>query len=199
MTSDAQGSLDVDLEQWVRLYEPGLRAFVRVHADGGTADDIDDIVQEVWIRALQYRFNEVVRPMSWLRSTAISVIRDGYRKRTAKKRGGRDIRTDVVGDLIAEIADSTAFAAGTGVPPEDLAIYVDVINTLRTLPLQLRHVAYLMVFEGANQAEVARELGKSPTAIGHWILQARAALKPHVHANPDGFVRRAAMPERGTA
>ncbi|WP_344656733.1 sigma-70 family RNA polymerase sigma factor [Catenulispora subtropica] len=177
-------------EEWIRLYEPGLLMFARLQVGYHQAEDVR---QEVLIRAVP-RIRSITDPPSWLRATAMNVINDELRKKFALKRGGRQTHTDLAGDTIAELADDMAWCAEAGLSLEQTAEYLDVIALLRTLPPQLRHVGYLLVFEQATQAEVARELGCSQTNVAKLIKKANVALTA---ARPEARTETAKRPQQG--
>jgi hypothetical protein len=90
-----------------------------------------------------------------LRTAAVSVIVDEIRWKTAKRCGGREIRTEAAAEM-AETAFWHLVAEQVG--PKLVAEILDVIAKLRPLPPRLWHVAHLSVFERATKAEAAREI-----------------------------------------
>lgn len=172
LTPDEPAPWKLAPDEWIPLFEPDLLVFCRLQVGFHHGEDI---AQEVWIRAIP-EIPSIKDPPSWLRTAAMNVIRSEFRWHTALRRGGRTIHTDSVGDAITEVADTRAWCAEAGLSPEQTAEYVDVVALLRTLPLKLRHVGYLLVFGQATQAEVARELGCSQTNVAKLIKKANAAL-----------------------
>ena len=196
MNEEVSGSsdeADPGFPAWVRQHEPGLVRFVSVQVP---AHEVEDIVQEVLIRADVAGHQKIAHPASWLRTTAMNVIVDENRFRTAKRRGGRDVRTESAAEL-AETAFWHSVAEQVG--PEDVAETLDVIAKLRPLPPRLRHLAYLLVFERATKADAARELRCSQTQIGRYIQQIARTLAAKPATASQTQQHPTSAPEGGTA
>jgi RNA polymerase sigma-70 factor, ECF subfamily len=143
-----------------RLYArhtPALYALAR-RLMGGRTDDADDIVQEVWLRAVPkfavFAWDSSVR--TWLAAFALNCCRERWRER------GESLLTD---DLMM-----------SGAVP-DLPLRLDLERALAALPVGYRAVVVLHDIEGYTHEEIATKLGVEVGTSKSQLSRARRALR----------------------
>ena len=155
---------------------------MRVHADHDAAlrrffarrgvprDDVDDLIQEVYLRLLRQRANESIRcTQAFVFATATNLLRDTYRRR--RVRGVHSSDDLDFADLPAE-----------GEDPERSAEYSQHLHTLqdliRSLKPATRRVFLGHRLGGDSYAELSRALGVSVSMIEKHMIAALAVLGP---------------------
>lgn len=139
------------VEEWYRLY--GLDVFNYLVYRMGTRD-VDDLVQETFIRALQgvHHFNGDASPKTWLISIARNVANGFYRKRR------KSISSEPLFDM-----------ASTERPIEDLIDSMDakrvVERCLGTLRPSYAEVVILRGILELSVSETAQALGWSESKV----------------------------------
>ena len=124
---------------------------------------------KVWFNIRRY---DPKRPfVAWLRTVAANVARDLHKK--------RKVRRIVFGD--AEAYDGAIeTVADTAGRPDEALIEKDRADTLRTalaqLPVPMRRVLSLVVFEGRSHKEAGAVLGLTDKAVEMRLARARKAL-----------------------
>ena len=142
-----------EIAQWfstqVQPHEGVLRAWLRSQFPDGT--DIDDIVQESFIRLLRARQTEVVRsPKALLFVTARNLMLMQFRHR-------RVAREDSLTDFeLAGIMDESAYIAAAVARSQELEL---LTLAIQSLPPRCRQIITLRKIYGLSQKEVAAELG----------------------------------------
>ena|SRR5438094_2072769 len=149
-----QGGDEQAAAELVRRHARAVARFLGAGLSGGTGDaDVDDLVQETFIRAFRAlgRFRGQCRFRTWLMTIGGNVVKDAYRrvKRTRVVPLADDLRaTDgdphehaVAGEMEARLADA-----------------------LGRLPRMQREVFLLRAQQGLEYDEIAAALGTSPGA-----------------------------------
>ena len=136
-------------------YGPALRAWLRSRYP--TLDDVDDIVQESYVRVLRA---QSIAPISsvkaFLFTTARNLTLDYFRRR------------QIVGiDSIAEIGELSVLDDMPGVSEtvsrrQELAL---LTHAIQSLPERCRQVLTLRKIYGLSQKEIAAELGISEHTV----------------------------------
>jgi RNA polymerase sigma factor (sigma-70 family) len=132
------------------------------------AYDVDDLVQEVFIRLVrQAALESVVQIDSYVFQTAANVIRDRARRQAARHHREHD-----------ELQESTL--PTNDLSPERVLLgseQLDVaIAALEELPDNTRRVFVLCRYEGMRQEEIAAHLGMSVSGVRFHMDKAKAHL-----------------------
>lgn len=123
----------------------------------GNESDAEDAVQDTFIRFLQKapRFEDDEHQKAWLITVAANRCRDLLR---ARKRQGQ-IDPGLVQEVRSEVPDS------------------GILEALMTLPEKFRLVLVLHYVEGYRVEEIARIVGKTPSAVKMRLQKGRRLLK----------------------
>jgi len=151
--------LDTEQSRWfaehVQPHEPMLRAWLRSRfpAEG----DIDDIVQDAYIRLLRARERGVVAsPKAFLFATARNLARDRFRHRCVAH-----------AEPLVESEALSVLEEGDGIPEivarnQELEMLTEAIQSL---PDRCRQIFTLRKVYGLSQGEIARQLGISESTV----------------------------------
>lgn len=147
---------DVRLEQV--FYVSYRRLVMQLYGVVGDLAEAEDVVQEAFVRAVAagQRFTRTTNPEAWLRTTAINLHRSRWRKLRNFSR---------IKGLIAAPRD---------IPGLDARL--DVIEALRSLPVEQREVVALHHLADLPVADIARELGLRPGTVKSRLSRGREAL-----------------------
>lgn len=144
---------DPETARWfateLQPHEPMLRAWLRSQFPAGT--DIDDIIQEAYIRVLRTRSESAVQaPKALLFVTARNLMLMQFRHRQVAR---EDALTDF--ELAGIIDDSPDVAAAVSRSQE-----LELLTlAIQSLPARCRQILTLRKIYGLSQKEVAAELG----------------------------------------
>jgi RNA polymerase sigma-70 factor (ECF subfamily) len=134
------------------------RLVVQMYAVVGDRLEAEDIVQEAFVRAVAagQRFSRAANPEAWLRTTAINLHRSRWRKlRNFSRLKQRLAEPEEVGGLDTRL---------------------DVIEALRSLPIEQREVLALHHLADLPVDDVAEELGLPPGTVKSRLSRGRDAL-----------------------
>ncbi len=180
MPSLGESPPDGDLiEAWRDGDEAAAAALVRRHAAplarflaaAGADEDVDDLVQETFLRAFRRieTFKGVSSFRTWLMTIGSNLLKDAWRRRS---------RRPVVALEDREIVDQASDPQSEAVA-EDLAARLGAC--VRTLPRLQRDVFLLRAQQGMPYEEIAGALGTTPGAARvhyhHAIKRLKALLK----------------------
>ena len=131
---------------------------VQLYGIVGNASEAEDLVQEAFVRAYAAgpRFTRVDNPEAWLRTTAVNAQRSRWRK----LRNGRRAQQRLL-------------------PPRDpagLEDHLEIIDALRALPEEQRHVIALHYLADLPVDQIAAELGVPSGTVKSRLSRARHAL-----------------------
>ena len=141
------------------LFDASYRKLVvQLYGVTGSLDEAEDLVQEAFVRAAASgrRFLAVDNPEAWLRTTAINA----HRSRWRKLRNGRRAQERVLGPC----------------DPVGLEEHLEVIDALRALPEQQRHVIALHYLADLPVEQIADELGVPSGTVKSRLSRGRDAL-----------------------
>lgn len=136
-------------------HEAMLRAWLKAHF--ASAADVDDLVQEAYVRVLQARRAVAIdSPKAFLFATARNLALMQIRHRAVERT-----------DPLAEIDASSIFDAGSDVSravarEEELQI---LTKAIQSLPSRCRQILTLRKLYGLSQKEVAVEMGISEHTV----------------------------------
>lgn len=150
---------DSELGQWfaahVQPHEPVLRAWLRSRFR--TEDDLDDLVQESYLRLLRARERgEITSPKAFLFTVARNLALDRYRHREV-----------VPMESLAESEGLAVLDEGGHIPDliahhQELALLTEAIQTL---PDRCRQIFTLRKVYGLSQAAISAQLGVSENTV----------------------------------
>lgn len=141
--------------QHVQPHEPMLRAWLRTRF--ARDEDIDDVVQEVYMRLLRARERgEVALPKAFLFAVARNLATDRFRHRAAVQ-----LESFVDSDALSVLEE------GDGTPEiiarnQELEI---LTNAIQSLPDRCRQIFTLRKVYGLSQAEIAKQMGVSESTV----------------------------------
>jgi RNA polymerase sigma-70 factor (ECF subfamily) len=155
----------VERERWfadqVQPHEAALRSYVRGAFPG--VRDVDDVVQESYLRIWRQRASE---PIRCARAFLFTIARNIALKRVGRQRRSPEI---VVGDLaalgiVAEGHDAAESAARN-------ETFLLLIEALATLPPRCRDITVLRKLKGVPQKEIAATLGISEKTVEEQVAR----------------------------
>lgn len=146
-----------------RRHTPALYGLVvGMLGDAHGGPDADDVVQDVWVRAVRalpaFRWECALR--TWLSGIALNRAREDLRRR---KRRRDDTPLDAV--------------AAPSVAPDDPGTRIDLTEALRELPDGYRTVLMLHDWEGYTHPEISERLEISVGTSRSQLFHARRALR----------------------
>jgi DNA-directed RNA polymerase specialized sigma24 family protein len=153
-TSDPATGSDSD-RGFVAFYRAEYPAAVRLAAALSLSTTAEDAVQEAFTR-LYGRFSLLDNPAAYLRTTLVSVIREGHRRRQREQRRLRLVDRPVT---IGTVGSS------------------EVLDVVARLPDRQRHVLVLRYWAGWSEAEIAAALGCRPGTVKSLSSRALERLK----------------------
>jgi RNA polymerase sigma factor (sigma-70 family) len=139
----------------VQPHEPELRAFLRRHFP--TVQDIDDLVQEAYVRLMRARdAGKIAEPRAYLFTTARNIAFDLFRRQRPVSLEGLEEthRLSVVEDR-ADAAESTSHS-------QEIELLVEAIQAL---PLRCREIITLRKLHGLSYREIGARLGISENTV----------------------------------
>ncbi|MCP3915546.1 MAG: RNA polymerase sigma factor [bacterium] len=167
MTADSLALTPETLAQ----HEPFLRAVVR----GLLRDEnqLQDAVQETWLRALGRRPRSETTTRGWLRTVATNVVRDA--RRGAARRGVRERAA-----ARAEAIESTAETV------ERLATQREVVGAVLALREPYRTVVLLRFYHDLAPAQIAERVDRSAATVRSQLARAQAILRDELDRRVEG-------------
>lgn len=158
-----------DIELIVRRHEDALRRFV-ISRIGRTAD-VDDLVQEVFVRFARREPGQVIERLeAYLFQAASNLIRDRARRHQVRRVSGTEVES----------------ASRPAAPhsPEQLLIdretLAQVRQALADLPERTRHVFLLYRVDGLRHQDIADALSMSVSTVEKDVRRAMAHLTRRV-------------------
>ncbi len=139
----------------VEPHEPALRAYLQAAAPA--AVDVDDLLQESYLRLLRVRESGSVRNVKALLFVlARHAVCDAVRHKLANREiAGTEIDAFPVLDRSADVVDLVARR-------QEQSLLADA---MRSLPQRCREVLLLRKIHGLSQKEIARRLGISENTV----------------------------------
>ena len=108
--------------------------------------EVDDLVQETWLRAARPGGGDIIHPKAFLSQTALNLFRDRQRREKVRDAHGRAVRA----------APAAGFASG-GLSEQEATLELERI--VLDLPEKLRDVFVLSRFRHMSNREIADHLG----------------------------------------
>ncbi|MDA1081695.1 MAG: RNA polymerase sigma factor [Gemmatimonadetes bacterium] len=139
-----------------RRHTPALYAFA-CRMMGGESPDVDDVVQDAWLRAVraigEFGWRSSLR--TWLSSIVLNCCRERWREKIQPSSDGLD----------------------SAAPTADLNLRLDLEAAVAALPPGYRAVLILHDVEGYTHDEIAERLGMQPGTSKSQLFHARRALR----------------------
>lgn len=167
LASDAQGGDSYAFELLVRRYYRSVTALVAAH--GLHSDDVEDAVQDSFLRALErIRMYDPRRPFApWLYQVSRNVARN-FRRKWARQRG-----TSLAS--LEEVAESKAPGPAGEFQRAELHRLVEA--AIERLPKRQRTAFKLFEIEDYSAIEVGEMMGLNAAAVRSNVYHARRALR----------------------
>jgi RNA polymerase sigma-70 factor (ECF subfamily) len=154
---------DSELGQWfaahVQPHEAMLRAWL--HRRFESQVDLDDIVQETYVRVLRAREGgPLASPKAFLFATARNLALDRLRRHDVS-------RTDLLGEIDSlHVLDERDGIPETLARNQELALLTEAIQSL---PTRCRQILTLRKLYGLSHREIAQKLGLSESTVSNQI------------------------------
>ncbi len=158
-------------ERLVRRHQSTIFNLIRSLV--GPRNDIEDLAQEVFVRAYRYlaTFRGETSFRSWLCRIAVNVTRSYHARRLQQRPVWIDGGEGTKASAVDTAADATSF--------EEKLIFRDaVLRALAALPETLREVVVLRDVQGFAYDEIAAALGIPLGTVESRIFRARQQLRP---------------------
>lgn len=160
---------DDDLTQWENIalrYKAPLTGFFAKRVS--PRDDVDDLVQEVFLRLIQRGNGQPIESMEkYLFQSAANVLRDRYRRQQTRDHDMHESYEDFK-------------YSGSEITPERVLIGKEtvsqVVAALDDLPMRTRDVFVLRGFEKYKYTEIARMMNISTRTVEKHMAKALAYL-----------------------
>ena len=158
-----------EFDAFVRRYTEALRRYFKKRILEEA--DIDDLVQEVFLRLAQRGLSDIEHVESYMFQTAANVLKDRFRHRTAHRLNAQDV-------LDENVAEDTAFS------PERVLLgqeaLREVVDGFKSLPKRFQDIIALSRIEGLKNPVIARRLGLSLSSVEKGKVKALALLYERV-------------------
>lgn len=157
----AEGDDRAEWAAFVELYTPPLKAFIRAIRGGQSPEDVDDAVQEVFIRLVDVLRNEKIdrrkgKFRDYLATLTRRLLIDRYRAALVQNRTVAVSATGVVTDSAASGADAASLATA------DPGLQLDVRWRLAAHAAAVEHVlTKTAISEKSKRVYAALERGQS--------------------------------------
>lgn len=148
------------LQGWFQNYSSDLLVFFRRKVG---ESDADDLVQEVYLRALTYPMpSAIIKPRAFLFRVATNLVIDHVRKKSYRQ---HDNYEEIEGSIITSMLG-----------PEDSLRGKDRLKKFRDalaqLPADHRQAFLLNRFDGLSHMEIAQLMGISDKTVQRYIAKA---------------------------
>lgn len=147
------------LEQMYRSHAGWLRVLV-THRLRAQPTDVDDIVQDAWLRAAGCEVDNIQHPKAFLSQTALNLFRDRKRRDAVRQQHRESVTADQGGDR-------------HGMSEQEAVLELERI--VLDLPEKIRDVFVLSRFRHMSNAEIATTLGISIKTV-EWRMGKALAL-----------------------
>lgn len=187
LVAEATGGDDDAIDSLLERHLPGLRAYVRLRSDRllrakeSESDLVQSVCREVLEHLDRYQYRSEAGFRQWLYRTAERKIIDRFRYYNAEKRNAaREVHGDDLG-----LEDSRLLEAyGTLFTPSRDAMAREelrrVERAFESLPTDYREIIVLARIVGLPHADIARQLGRTPSSVRNALYRGLALLSDHL-------------------
>src|SRR3954470_21662607 len=139
----------------------------------GNPADAEDVTQTTFLNAYRaiHAGERPRKPAPWLRTIAHNVCRQRWRQASRRPHE------------VAELDDLTGPAAAAVEEEPDAHSAADITHALQSLPFNQRTALVMRELEGRRQAEIARELDLSESAVEALLFRARRAMREQLESS----------------
>src|SRR3954468_20537740 len=139
----------------------------------GNPADAEDVTQTTFLNAYRaiHAGERPRKPAPWLRTIAHNVCRQRWRQASRRPHE------------VAELDDLTGPAAAAVEEEPDAHSAADITRALQSLPFNQRTALVMRELEGRRQAEIARELDLSESAVEALLFRARRAMREQLESS----------------
>ena len=148
-----------------RFRAPLAANFLKRAAPG---EDVDDLVQEVFIRLTRTNLTAVDRIDGYIFTTAANVLRDRFRRASVRGGGAHDTFDEKLHDQQDAISPERVLLGK--------AQLQHVIAALEELPAKTRRIFLMRRFDGMRHSEIAKVEGLSQSGVRKHVMKAVAFL-----------------------
>lgn len=164
----AAGEGEAEWKLFAELYEPAIREFVRLAEPTMPRADLDDLVQETFLRIVQALRAGAYDPArakfsTWLSTVIRRLMVDRYRE-LSSRRVSVTVPLDAVAEPVAETPDAATLADMKWRLARHHAA-VEHVFAKSALSQQSRQVYLLGEVEGLSPKEIAAKLGLAANAV----------------------------------
>ena len=180
---EARGEDSLDVEGMIEQHLPGLRAYVRLRSDRllrakeSESDLVQSVCREVLEHAERFQHRSEAGFRQWLYRTAERKIIDRFRYYNAEKRSaGREVAG---ADLGLEDSGLLQAYGGLVTPSRDAMAREElhrVEAAFERLPADYREIIVLARIVGLPHADIAKQLGRTPSSIRNALYRGLALL-----------------------
>jgi len=138
--------------------------------------DVEDIVQETYVRVCQMESkNDIRKPQAFMLRTARNIALDHVKRAEYRLTDG----VDQIGDFVATDDDATFTEAASG---EEFALFCEAV---RELPTQCRRAFILKKVYGYTQKEIMVEMGLGQPTVETHIVNGTKKCVQYMRARQD--------------
>ena len=177
----------VAVDTLLERHLPGLRAFVRLRSDRllrakeSESDLVQSVCREVLEHIDRYQYRSEAGFRQWLYRTAERKIIDRFRYYNAEKRSAaREVNGEDFGLEDSRLID----AYGTLFTPSRDAMAREELHRVEEaferLPPDYREIIVLARVVGLPHADIARQLGRTPSSVRNALYRGLALLSDHL-------------------
>ncbi len=141
--------------------------------------EIEDIVQETYVRVCQFKSPKPIKaPRALMVKVAKNLALDHIKRAEWRLRSGIEVETALETGGTAGSTDTTFHQVASD---EEFAQFCEVV---RSLPLQCRRVFVLKKVYGCSQAEIASQLGISESTVEKHIAKGMSHCAQEILGSP---------------
>lgn len=178
-----------DVESAYADFRQSLRRFIARRVRH--ADDVDDVLQEVFVRVTRNRdaLARAGEPLAWLHAVARSAVVDHHRRNARRP----VLDTDCTPEDLPDASEPA--------PSEDFADCL--LPLVNALPDKYRDTLLFVDMQGGRQTDLARKHGVAVSTAKSWVQRARrhmrAAILACCRVDRDAAQRVTALSRQGCA
>ena len=163
-----------------------------LHARGVSADEAEDILQDLYVKVCMLRIAPIAEPRAYLYRMTANLLFD--RRRTAARRSARERMWAGTGPTLTEHVDEQPTVEQDLGARQELAI---VLRALALLPERTVEILRRYRVDGETQKEIASQLGISLSAVEKHLQKAyRAVIDAQAQLDADQALPRGSEAQR---
>jgi RNA polymerase sigma-70 factor (ECF subfamily) len=143
--------------------------FVQALTKSLVADEVDDVVQQAWLRAIERRPSGILSPRAWLARVVKNLVADQRRRRERREARQRGAAPPVHVPSSSELLEGEERRAA-------------LVNAVDRLPADQRTVVLLRYYDGLRPQRIAAELGVPVRVVWNRLHVALQTLRARLDA-----------------